>query len=73
MDYVWKFKIKKSKRESFYGNFRELFKSESIKIDGVNIRESSLRYLVVKKNKEDFENKDYIIKKVKVKRNKLNK
>ena len=66
---IWKFKDKKTGREAFYGNLRELFKSEVVMIDGKIKTEYGIRYLVRNGNK--YSDDSYIIEKVKVKRSKI--
>tara|TARA_R110002049_G_scaffold309180_1_gene518114 strand:- start:9941 stop:10156 length:216 start_codon:yes stop_codon:yes gene_type:complete len=68
-DHVWKFKDRKTQREAFYGNLRELYKNETIIIGGRIKKEMGLRYLLRYTNTYSDEN--YIIQKVKVKRSKI--
>ena len=59
-DHIWKFRDKNTNRESLYGNLRKLWEQEIITIDGQIKNEDQLRYLL-RKEKDKFSNKDYLI------------
>ena len=70
-DKVWKYKDLQTKREALYGNVRELFKSETIILDGVIISEYKLRRLLQDSNQ--YLDEKILIKKMNVQRSKFKK
>ena len=72
MNKIWKFKDKTdAEPERYYGNVRELVKAETIVINGKIKTENGVRYLIRENNR--FENHDYLIEQVEVKRSKFKK
>mgnify|MGYP003649489980 CR=1 FL=1 len=67
--YVWQFQDKRTSREAFYGNLRELCRNEVLTINGRIKKEENIRYLLRDTNKCSDEK--YLIKKVEVKRTKI--
>lgn len=67
--YVWQFQDKRTSREAFYGNLRELCRNEVLTINGRIKKEENIRYLLRDTNK--YSDEKYLIKKVEVKRTKI--
>ena len=67
--YVWQFQDKRTSREAFYGNLRELCRNEVLTINGRIKKEENIHYLLRDTNK--YSDEKYLIKKVEVKRTKI--
>lgn len=67
--HVWQFQDKKTLREAFYGNLRELCRNETLTIKGRIKKEENIRYLL--RYTSEYSDEKYLIKKVEVTRTKI--